>query len=93
MHQQDTQRQTDILSLASTLTPQRREIILALIKLLAEGKNSTPLLSEQERTEARAIVLPELERLRAEGHPQTELEKILTRERETDPTAEHLSRV
>nr|WP_309687797.1 hypothetical protein [Armatimonas sp.] len=60
-----------------SLTPEKRAILLAVVRLMTEGQNGIPLLSDQQRTEARAIVLPELERLRAEGRPQTELEKIL----------------
>ncbi len=53
------------IKLVRQLTPEKRAILLAAVRLMAEGQNGTPLLAPSQRAHALETFLPELERLRA----------------------------
>lgn len=84
----------EFCEILQTASPRMLSIIGALL-LLSSGK--TPQgepLTEPQRSEALALVLPELEKLRAKGSPDADrfLSEII-REREVTDTEEQLSRV
>jgi hypothetical protein len=74
-----TREEAELLQLWRASSPHFRKVALALLQLLRGKTLQGEPLTDTQRAEALALVLPELEKCRADGFPAEDAQSLLSK--------------